>query len=101
MNKLGEAKPDVIILDIMMPEESGLKFFHKLKKKEEYKDIPVIIVSGASQVTGVDLKSIIYNKDFRERKKKVFGIDAAPDAFLEKPVEPDTLMTTIREYLSS
>ena len=101
MNKLGEAKPDVIILDLMMPEESGMKFFHKLKMKEEYKDIPVIIVSGASQVTGVDLKSIIYDKDFRERKEKVFGIDAAPDAFLEKPVEPDTLMTTIKEYLSS
>jgi CheY-like chemotaxis protein len=78
-----------------------MKFFHKLKKEEEYKDIPVIIVSGASQVTGVDLKSIIYDKDFTERKEKVFGIDAAPDAFLEKPVEPESLIETIRKYLSS
>jgi CheY-like chemotaxis protein len=101
MQKVTETKPDVILLDLMMPEESGMKFFNKLKQNKEYEDIPVIVVSGASRVTGVDLKSIIYEKEFAERKKKVFGIDAAPDAYLEKPVDPAKLVEIIVEFLSS
>jgi CheY-like chemotaxis protein len=101
MQKITETKPDVILLDLMMPEESGMKFFNQLKKNKDYEDIPVIVVSGASQVTGVDLKSIIYEEEFAERKKKVFGIDAAPDAYLEKPVDPTKLVDIIKGFLSS
>ena len=100
MQKIIETKPDVILLDLMMPEESGMKFFNQLKLIKDYEDIPVIVVSGASQVTGVDLKSMIYEEEFAERKKKVFGIDAAPDAFLEKPVDPAKLVEIIKEFLS-
>jgi hypothetical protein len=48
-------------------------FFNELKKNEESKDIPVVIVSGASRVTGVDIKNIIYDKTFSERKEKALG----------------------------
>ena len=100
MQKVTETKPDVILLDLLMPEESGMKFFNQLKKNKDYKDIPVIVVSGASQKTGVDLKSIIYEEEFAERKKKVFGIDATPDAYLEKPVDPAKLVEMIKGFLS-
>lgn len=101
MQKITETKPDVILLDLMMPEESGMKFFNQLKKNKDYEDIPVIVVSGASQKTGVDLKSMIYEEEFAERKKKVFGIDAKPDAYIEKPVDPTKLVEIIKEFLSS
>lgn len=101
MQKITETKPDVILLDLLMPEESGMKFFNQLKKNKDYEDIPVIVVSGASQVTGVDLKSMIYEGEFAERKKKVFGINATPDAYLEKPVEPTKLVEIIKGFLSS
>lgn len=100
MEKVKETKPDVILLDLMMPEQSGMKFFNELKKFDEYKDIPIIIVSGASKVTEVDIKSIIYDKNFADRKRKAFGIDAAPDAFIEKPVDPSQLVETIRKFLT-
>jgi len=100
MDKLNDIKPDVILLDLMMPEESGMKFFNKVKQNEEFKDIPVIIISGSSQLTGVDLKSLIFDEKFAERKKKVFGIDAAPNAYLDKPVDPSQLVATIEKYLS-
>jgi hypothetical protein len=77
-----------------------MKFFHHLKMSEDYQDIPVIIVSGASQVTGVDLRNIIYDEKFAERKKKVFGIDAAPDVFLEKPIDPTKLVEIISDLFS-
>jgi len=101
MQKITETKPDVILLDLMMPEESGMKFFNQLKKNKDYEDIPVIVVSGASQKTGVDLKSMIYEEEFAKRKKKAFGIDAKPDAYIEKPVDPTKLVEIIREFLSS
>ncbi len=101
MQKITETKPDVILLDLMMSEESGMKFFNQLKKNKDYEDIPVIVVSGASQKTGVDLKSMIYEEEFAERKKKAFGIDAKPDAYIEKPVDPTKLVDIIRDFLSS
>lgn len=100
MDKLSEIRPDVILLDLMMPEESGMKFFNKVKQSEEFKHIPVIIISGSSQLTGVDLKSLIFDEKFAERKKKIFGIDAAPNAYLDKPVEPAILVETIEKYLA-
>src|SRR4030042_4503240 len=100
MERIEETRPDVILLDLMMPEESGMKFFNKLKKIEDYQNIPVIVVSGSSQVTGVDIKSLIYNEKFAERKRKIFGTESAPDAYLEKPVEPAQLVETLRGFLS-
>ncbi len=101
MQKITETKPDVIILDLMMPEESGMKFFNQLKQNKDYEDIPVIVVSGASQKTGVDLKSLIYEEEFTERKKKAFGTEAKPDAYIEKPVDPTELLEIIKKFISS
>jgi CheY-like chemotaxis protein len=39
-------KPDLITLDLEMPEEWGPRFYRKLTKEEEYKKIPVIVISG-------------------------------------------------------
>jgi len=100
MQRIAETKPDVILLDLMMPEESGMKFFNHLKKNKDYEGIPVIVVSGASQKTGVDMKSMVYEEEFAKRKKEVLGIDAKPDAYLEKPVDPAKLVETIKEFLS-
>ena len=43
---LKKEKPDLITLDLEMPEEWGSRFFRKLSKTKEFKDIPVIIISG-------------------------------------------------------
>ena len=99
--KIKEAKPDVILLDLMMPEERGMKFFNYLKENEDYQDIPVIVVSGVSQVSGVDVRSIIYNEKLADRKKEVFGIDSAPDVYLEKPVDPEKLVEIISKFFST
>jgi len=100
MRRVRESKPDIILLDLMMPKQSGLGFFNELKKNELYKDIPVIVVSGASKVTGVDMKSYIYDKEFSGQKQKVVGTDAKPEAYVEKPVDPEKLIETIKKFLS-
>ncbi|HMK74588.1 MAG TPA: hypothetical protein VK568_00255, partial [Thermodesulfobacteriota bacterium] len=83
----------------MMPKQSGLGFFNELKKNERYKDIPVIVVSGASKMTGVDMKSYIYDQERSERKQKVVGTDAKPEAYVEKPVDPEKLIAAIQKFL--
>lgn len=44
-------KPDLITLDLDMPEEWGTRFYRKLRKNPEYKDTPVIVVSGLSNIS--------------------------------------------------
>ena len=41
-----QEKPDLITLDLEMPEEWGPKFYRKLTKNAEYADIPVVVISG-------------------------------------------------------
>jgi len=46
MAKVREDKPDLIILDILMPKESGIRMYRELKSEEALKDIPVIVLSA-------------------------------------------------------
>lgn len=46
MEVVKNEKPDLITLDLEMPDEWGPKFFRNLSKEDEYKHIPVIVVSG-------------------------------------------------------
>ena len=46
MELIEESKPDLILLDLQMPEETGTGLYRKLHHKKEYKDIPVIVISG-------------------------------------------------------
>lgn len=43
---LVEEKPDLITLDLDMPEESGPRFYRKMSKNEAFKNIPIIVISG-------------------------------------------------------
>jgi CheY-like chemotaxis protein len=43
-------RPDLISLDLDMPEQWGPRFYRRLRKKPEYRDIPIIVVSGLSGI---------------------------------------------------
>ncbi len=46
--KVKEFSPNIVILDIIMPNQSGVGFYRNLKKSEVYSDIPVIVLSGVT-----------------------------------------------------
>ena len=46
LKKVQESKPDLILLDVMMPRKTGFVLFKQLRRNEDYKDIPVIIVES-------------------------------------------------------
>jgi CheY-like chemotaxis protein len=101
MKKVRESAPRLILLDLMMPGESGIKFLNEIKGDEKLKEIPVVVQSGVRQVTGVDMKEYLGKQPFRKRKKEALGVDVdiTPDAFLEKPINPTELLTTVKKYL--
>jgi CheY-like chemotaxis protein len=108
MTALGEARPDLVLLDIMMPRKSGINVYNEMKSEPSLAKIPIIVVTGASEVTGVSVKT------GEEKPRESYGDDLArglgsflhdrlkdltPDGLLEKPIEPQLLIRTVNELL--
>jgi len=85
LKKATEEQPDLITLDITMPEESGVRALRNIQETEETKDIPVVIITGVSP----DFKQFIHTR------KAV----KPPTAYMEKPVDTSELLTTINKIL--
>lgn len=85
--KIGAARPDLIVLDVMMPEMDGFHFCSWLRTMDEYKETPVVLLSGVGQH--------IY--DTKYPLKGVMESDA--DEYLEKPIKPEMLLETITRLL--
>ncbi|MGD9041197.1 MAG: response regulator [Desulfobacteraceae bacterium] len=96
-------KPDMILLDLIMPEKSGMLMFQELKKDPELGRIPVIVVSGASEALGVDLRNFMIKQPLRGRQRVVETSGETqftePNAYVEKPVDPNELIKVIKENL--
>jgi len=75
-------KPDLIILDIMLPKLDGFKVCRILKFDQKYKNIPVVILTARTQ----------------EADKKM-GKEVMADAYLGKPFEPEVLLSKIKELI--
>lgn len=91
MAKVKEDRPDLIILDVLMPKESGIRMYRELKTTESLKDIPVFIYSGISKRTFLRSQATLAE----------FGGESvpAPEAYIEKPGEPEDILDTVRELL--
>ena len=92
MEKVRSEKPDLITLDISMPEESGIRFYRDLKEDPELAGIPVVIVTG---VTGYGYKPEDFEKFISSRKRI-----PPPDGFIPKPIERDELLKGVTALLS-
>ena len=77
-------KPDLIILDIMMPEVDGFDVLRMLKADEDTKDIPVIILTARNRREDMD-------------KAKRLGADV----YLTKPFQPAELLKAVRSVSTS
>jgi two-component system cell cycle response regulator len=77
-----ENSPDLIILDVLMPDMSGLEVCRRLKADPLTADIPVLLVTALS-----------------DRTSKMAGLEAGADDFLTKPVDEVTLLARVRSLI--
>ncbi|MFC1694208.1 response regulator [Candidatus Latescibacterota bacterium] len=89
LEKAKEAKPDLIILDVQMPGKNGFEVYYELKKNESTKGIPVIMLTGIGDKTGIRFSS----QDMEE------FIGTPPEAYIEKPVDAETLQNTVSKII--
>ncbi|PYQ72831.1 MAG: response regulator [Acidobacteria bacterium] len=73
----GHIKPDVILLDLMMPVMDGWEFRRKQQADPAFADVPVIVLSALDQSRAADVQA---------------------EAFLKKPLDFDRLLQLVRQY---
>lgn len=79
---LKNTKPDLITLDIMLPNEDGISILKRLKNDERYHDIPIIMASAKG-----------------EEYDKVIGLDLGADDYLAKPFGMMEMVSRIKAVL--
>jgi CheY-like chemotaxis protein len=90
MEKIQTDKPDLVILDVMMSTWSdGFEMSRELKKEPQYEDIPILILTGVEERTGIGFKSTAGDPEW-----------LAVNGFLDKPVEPEVSLAEVKKLLS-
>jgi two-component system, OmpR family, alkaline phosphatase synthesis response regulator PhoP len=82
LDKARKEKPDLIILDLMLPKIDGFKVCRMLKFDEKYKKIPIILFTVRAQ-----------------ESDKQTAAEVCADAYITKPFEPQVLLDKIEELL--
>jgi two-component system, OmpR family, phosphate regulon response regulator PhoB len=80
--KVAESKPDLILLDWMLPQLSGLEVCRQIRRNPETRNIPIIMVTARG-----------------EEADRVRGLDVGADDYIAKPFSPSELMARIRAVL--
>jgi DNA-binding response OmpR family regulator len=83
LSRVRDFKPELIILDLMIPKIDGFTICRMLKYNDEFRQIPVIILSARST-----------DEDIRR------GMSMGADAYVTKPYEPAVLLAKVNELLT-
>ncbi|MCK6682431.1 MAG: response regulator [Thermoanaerobaculia bacterium] len=78
-----ENPPDVIVLDVMMPEMDGWQVLKILKGDERTRHIPVVMLSARA-----------------ERRDKMIGLQEGADAYIAKPFSPSEVVQEVKDLLN-
>ena len=85
LERVQEALPDLITLDISMPEKSGVRFFRELRMDNRWRQIPIVVVTGVSE----DMKTFISSRHQVP----------APEGFVAKPIDQEEILGLLRSLL--
>lgn len=83
LEQVKQEKPDLILLDLMLPQVNGYKVCRLLKFDERYQGIPILIFTARGQAKDIQLAT-----------------ECGADAYLTKPFEAKVLLTKLQELLS-
>ncbi len=83
LKKMKESKPDIILLDIIMPKKGGFEVMKIMKKDKELKDVPIIVLSNSGQPVEI------------EKIKKL----GAKDWLIKAEFDPEEIVEKIKKQL--
>ena len=84
MSKIMSQKPEVIILDVVLPDKSGFELCRDLKAEVETSKIPVVICSTKGS-----------------EMDKFWGMKQGADAYITKPIDQEQLLRTVKQLIQS
>lgn len=87
MEAIKKERPNLILLDVMMPEKDGYVLQDELKKDPEYSEIPILLLTAVGQ----NISSTRYAKSQ--------GMEIMTEDFIEKPIKPDELLARVAKYI--
>ncbi|HUL23854.1 MAG TPA: response regulator [Thermodesulfobacteriota bacterium] len=88
IEKVKTERPDLVVLDVMMPEKDGYTVCRELKSDPKWSHIPILLLTAvASHVPTT-------------RYTQQMGMETEADDYIDKPVEPDVLVKRIETLLS-
>ncbi len=110
LQKIEGAPPDLIILDVMMPKKSGFVLFKQLRKRDDTKGIPIIMLTGVAEMleeqerrkdedtfeSPYDSLRQSLRKNIEQMREE--GI-VKPELFLDKPIDPEEVVARVRELI--
>ena len=82
LRAIEKEKPDIVLLDIMLPGQNGLDVCRKLKANPDLKDIPVIMISAKSEEIDV-----------------ILGLELGADDYVAKPFSPKVLFSRVKAVM--
>jgi len=85
--KIREEKPDLVLLDVMMPEKDGYQLCDELKKDPKFKDIAVVLLTGVAE----------HVPDTKYTHQS--GMTTLADDYIPKPIDLDMLVGMVKENL--
>jgi CheY-like chemotaxis protein len=85
LDRIQASKPDLLIIDLMMPVLSGLEVVRRLKRDEETRELPIIVMSAAAQQSG--------------KSEEFFRVGLGSDDFIMKPFDPLALLGRVEAVL--
>ncbi|MDH3769411.1 MAG: response regulator [Nitrospirota bacterium] len=84
MEKIDEIRPDILLLDLMMPKVSGFEILQQVRTHSQLRHLPVIILTSSS-----------------DAETKLKALDYGATDFLSKPVDPSELILRVRNTLAA
>ena len=87
LEKVESERPDLILLDLMMPEKDGFRLCKELKGNPKYADIPVLVLTALSE------------KLTETRYAVSMGLELELEDYVDKPISPQELLERVRDHL--
>jgi len=91
IRKAHEVGPDLVVMDVMMPQAGGVTLFQEIKKDERLKHVPVILLTGVSEKA--------FSHHLKMLNLRIDDSLPPPDAYMEKPLNPEHLVAMIERLL--